>query len=75
MFDFRRGNLARDERSLLTPSQTGVRMPVAGLGTPAVALPTASRNLMEGSAQNGLKAEKFFKQGGVIGEEGEQLLS
>jgi len=29
---------------------------------------------MEGSAQNGLKAEKFFKQGGVIGEEGEQLL-
>jgi hypothetical protein len=49
-------------------------MPLAGLGTPAVALPTASRNLMEGSAQDGLKAEKLFKQAAVISEEGEQLL-
>src|SRR5262245_33593687 len=73
VFDLRRRDLARDEGSLLAPSQTRVRVPVAGLGTPAVALPTASPNLMKGSAQDGLKPEKLFEQAAVIGQESEQL--
>ena len=66
-------HLPGDHRTLFTPTQAGVSMPLSRLGTPAIALPAASIDLVKGSPQEMLMAEDLPEQLAVVGEEGQQL--
>jgi hypothetical protein len=48
-------------------------MPLSRLGTPAIALPATSVDLVKGSPQEMLMAEDLPEQATVVSQEGQQL--